>query len=41
MGPEYGATIGYFPIDDSTIDYLKLTNRTKEQIETIEKYSKE
>ena len=30
MGPEYGATIGYFPIDNSTIDYLKLTNRSEE-----------
>ena len=28
MGPEYGATIGYFPVDASTLDYLKLTNRS-------------
>ena len=30
MGPEYGATIGYFPVDNSTMDYLRLTNRTDE-----------
>jgi len=28
MAPEYGATMGYFPIDNQTIDYLKLTGRT-------------
>ena len=41
MAPEYGATIGYFPVDHSTLNYLKLTNRSKEQLETIEKYSRE
>ncbi len=32
MAPEYGATIGYFPIDDKTIEYLKLTGRPDEKI---------
>lgn len=41
MAPEYGATIGYFPIDDKTIEYLRLTGRPDEKIELIEKYAKE
>ena len=41
MGPEYGATIGYFPVDAQTMDYLKLTNRSNEQLKTIEYYSRE
>jgi len=40
MGPEYGATIGFFPIDDKTIEYLKLTGRDDSKIELIEKYAK-
>lgn len=40
MTPEYGATLGFFPIDQLTLDYLKFTNRTKEA-ETVEKYAKE
>jgi len=31
MSPEYGATMGYFPIDEKTIDYLKLTGRSEEK----------
>lgn len=38
MSPEYGATMGFFPIDDETIRYLKLTGRPTE---LVEKYSKE
>jgi len=38
MAPEYGATMGYFPIDKQTIDYLRLTGRNAGEIELIEKY---
>ncbi len=41
MGPEYGATMGYFPVDDQTLDYLRLTARDADQVKTIEKYLKE
>ena len=38
MAPEYGATCGYFPIDEETINYLRLTGRDEEQIRLIEEY---
>ena len=41
MAPEYGATIGFFPIDSVTLDYLRLTNRSPRQVDLIEKYAKE
>ena len=41
MAPEYGATIGVFPIDDASLDYLRMTNRPPEQIELVEAYAKE
>jgi aconitate hydratase len=41
MAPEYGATCGIFCIDEKTIDYLKLTGRSEEQIELISYYTKE
>ena len=41
MGPEYGATIGFFPVDDKTLDYLRLTGRPDEQVELVEAYCKE
>src|SRR5262249_18304920 len=41
MAPEYGATIGVFPIDDATLDYLRMTNRPQDQIALVEAYSKE
>jgi aconitate hydratase len=41
MAPEYGATIGFFPIDSVTLDYLRLTNRTREHINLVEGYAKE
>ncbi|MFD1066190.1 aconitate hydratase AcnA [Oceanobacillus locisalsi] len=41
MAPEYGATCGFFPIDQETLDYLKLTGRSDELISVVEKYSKE
>ncbi len=40
MAPEYGATCGIFPIDQETLEYLKLTNRSDEQIKLIEMYAK-
>jgi len=40
MAPEYGATMGFFPIDEKTIDYYKGTGRTKEQLAMIESYFK-
>jgi aconitate hydratase len=41
MGPEYGATIGYFPIDDETLRYLELTGRDRHLIDLVESYAKE
>jgi aconitate hydratase len=41
MAPEYGATIGYFPVDNETLRYLKLTGRPEETIELVERYCKE
>jgi aconitate hydratase len=40
MAPEYGATCGIFPIDEETIDYLKLTNRDQTTIALVEAYAK-
>ncbi len=40
MAPEYGATIGFFPIDHQTLDYLRLSNRPAEQIALVEAYAK-
>lgn len=40
MSPEYGATMGYFPVDDETLNYLRLTGRTEEQIALVEAYYK-
>ena len=40
MAPEYGATCGFFPIDDRTLDYLRLSGRDESLIETVEAYSK-
>ncbi|MGD8847340.1 MAG: aconitate hydratase AcnA [Desulfobacteraceae bacterium] len=39
MTPEYGATLGFFPVDEKTIDYLRLTNR-QHQAELVEAYTK-
>ena len=41
MAPEYGATCGFFGIDDKTIDYLRLTGRPENEIALVEAYSKE
>ncbi|ANZ42154.1 aconitate hydratase [Lentzea guizhouensis] len=41
MSPEFGSTVGIFPIDGETIDYLRLTGRSEEQIALVEAYAKE
>ncbi len=41
MAPEYGATMGYFPVDNETLTYLRLTGRTKEEVDLVERYYKE
>jgi aconitate hydratase len=40
MSPEYGATIGFFPVDSQTLEYLRLTGRTEPQVRLIEAYCK-
>ena len=40
MAPEYGATMGFFPVDDETLRYLRETGRSNEQVELVEKYCK-
>jgi len=41
MSPEYGATMGFFPVDDETLRYMRLTGRPEEVIERVERYCKE
>lgn len=41
MSPEYGATCAIFPIDEETLDYMRLTGRAEEQINLVEAYAKE
>ena len=41
MAPEYGATCGIFPVDETTLDYLRMTGRPPEQIALVEAYCKE
>ncbi|WP_027965969.1 aconitate hydratase AcnA [Halomonas halocynthiae] len=40
MSPEYGATCGFFPVDDETLSYLRLTGRDDEQVALVEAYTK-
>ncbi|MCS7057645.1 MAG: aconitate hydratase AcnA [Meiothermus sp.] len=40
MSPEYGATMGFFPIDEETLAYLRLTGRPEELVDLVEKYAK-
>lgn len=40
MAPEYGATMGFFPVDEKTVEYLKGTGRTKDELEAFEAYFK-
>ena len=41
MAPEYGATMGFFPVDDQTLTYLRLSGRDEGQIDLVERYCKE
>ena len=41
MAPEYGATMGFFPVDNETLRYLKLTGRPAQLVELVERYYKE
>jgi aconitate hydratase len=41
MSPEYGATCGFFPVDELTIEYLRLTGRSQERVALVEAYCKE
>lgn len=38
MAPEYGATMGFFPVDEKTLEYLKMTGRNKEDIACVKEY---
>ncbi len=40
MAPEYGATMGFFPVDDKTLDYLRLTGRDETHVALVEAYAK-
>jgi len=40
MAPEYGATIGFFPVDEQTLDYLRMTGRSEEHVQLIKEYFK-
>jgi len=40
MAPEYGATMGFFPVDDATIDYFRYTGRSKEEVDALSAYFK-
>ena len=40
MAPEYGATVGFFPVDEESLNYLRLTGRDEEQIDVVEAYCK-
>lgn len=41
MAPEYGATMGFFPVDGETLNYLRFTGRSEEHIALVERYCKE
>jgi aconitate hydratase len=41
MAPEYGATMGFFPVDDVTLGYLRQTGRTDDEVTLVERYCKE
>jgi len=41
MAPEYGATMGFFPIDAETLNYLRRTGRTEQEVRLVERYTKE
>src|SRR5213075_2580770 len=41
MAPEYGATMGFFPVDNETLNYLRFTGRSDEHVQLVERYTKE
>jgi len=41
MAPEYGATMGFFPVDEETLHYLRQTGRSESEVERVERYCKE
>ncbi|MCA9203126.1 MAG: aconitate hydratase AcnA, partial [Planctomycetales bacterium] len=41
MAPEYGATMGFFPVDDETLNFLRRTGRTADEVALVERYTKE
>jgi aconitate hydratase len=41
MAPEYGATMGFFPVDDETLSYLRFTGRSDDHVQLVERYCKE
>ena len=41
MAPEYGATMGFFPVDSETLNYLRFTGRAEDQVKLVEAYTKE
>ncbi len=41
MAPEYGATCGFFPIDEKTVEYLRFTGRDEDRVQLVEAYAKE
>jgi len=41
MAPEYGATMGFFPVDDETLTYLRFTGRSDDHVQLVERYTKE
>ena len=41
MAPEYGATMGFFPVDEQTLAYLRETGRTAAEVDLVERYTKE
>ncbi len=41
MAPEYGATMGFFPVDNETLSYLRRTGRTPAEVDLVERYTKE
>jgi aconitate hydratase len=40
MAPEYGATMGFFPVDDESLNYLRLSGRSEQQVQLVEQYCK-
>lgn len=41
MAPEYGATMGFFPVDDETLNYMRRTGRSNDLVDLVERYTKE